>query len=43
MAKMMVENILQSWDTHIPGQQQKTDSFFDYVTKEFSSKNTALV
>jgi len=42
MAKVRVENIMQTWDTHIPGQWQKVDKYFDIVNEEFQKKKTGL-
>lgn len=42
MAKIKFENIVQSWDAHIPGLASDEDNFFNNFLRELELKQTGL-
>lgn len=42
MAKIKYENIMQSWDAHIPGMGSKVGDFYNSLTDEWERKQTGL-
>lgn len=42
MAKVKYENIMQSWDVHIPGMSAKLEDFYNQLIGELNNKQTSL-